>query len=288
MSVFLRSGCQDKDGRTLGRSAGTIGILGPTRPPRPLQLQTTRTLARRTLTTVPLMVPRSPPSDDITLNSNVFTVCSASISPDPPDDEPARPLSLPRLRRPVVLATTATSTPATVLRKRAATADVQNRSSPPATPAAAAAAVGAPGPFSRKDRIPRPPNAFMLFANEYRKKLSCENPRESNKDISVRLGTMWKSMTKEKKDTYFELARLVDAEHKKKYPDYVYNPKEARLRKAMRDQVRSRSQQGGARTPGASGPASGPGGPPGPGRPAVPSPHPPHMPTWPRGRPPQE
>ena len=38
----------------------------------------------------------------------------------------------------------------------------------------------------RKDRIPRPPNAFMLFANEYRKKLSCENPRESNKDISVR------------------------------------------------------------------------------------------------------
>ncbi|KAG7210911.1 hypothetical protein KM043_016288 [Ampulex compressa] len=38
-----------------------------------------------------------------------------------------------------------------------------------------------------KRKIPRPVNAFMLFANEWRKKLATENPRESNKDISVRL-----------------------------------------------------------------------------------------------------
>ncbi|KAG6794721.1 hypothetical protein HZU73_10286 [Apis mellifera caucasica] len=38
-----------------------------------------------------------------------------------------------------------------------------------------------------KRKIPRPANAFMLFANEWRKKLAAENPRESNKDISVRL-----------------------------------------------------------------------------------------------------
>lgn len=37
-----------------------------------------------------------------------------------------------------------------------------------------------------KRKIPRPANAFMLFANEWRKKLAAENPRESNKDISVR------------------------------------------------------------------------------------------------------
>lgn len=36
-------------------------------------------------------------------------------------------------------------------------------------------------------KIPRPANAFMLFANEWRKKLAVENPGESNKDISVRL-----------------------------------------------------------------------------------------------------
>ncbi|KAE8738074.1 hypothetical protein FOCC_FOCC016449, partial [Frankliniella occidentalis] len=147
------------------------------------------------------MGPCATGGDGITLNSNVFTVCSASISPDPPEE----PAALPR--RPVVL-----STSSTLLRKR------------PVEPqraleeGAAAAAQSGSGAASRKDRIPRPPNAFMLFANEFRKKLSCENPRESNKDISVRLGTMWKMMTKEKKDTYFELARLVDAEHKKKYP----------------------------------------------------------------------
>ncbi|XP_076752670.1 uncharacterized protein LOC143424487 [Xylocopa sonorina] len=38
-----------------------------------------------------------------------------------------------------------------------------------------------------KRKIPRPANAFMLFANEWRKKLAAQNPRESNKDISVRL-----------------------------------------------------------------------------------------------------
>lgn len=35
---------------------------------------------------------------------------------------------------------------------------------------------------------------------------------------------MWKHMAKEKKDQYFELARLVDAEHKKKYPGKSTHP----------------------------------------------------------------
>ncbi|KAL6261446.1 hypothetical protein P5V15_006538 [Pogonomyrmex californicus] len=69
-----------------------------------------------------------------------------------------------------------------------------------------------------KRRIPRPANAFMLFANEWRKKFAAENPRESNKDISVRLGIFWKSMSKDVKEKYFALAREVDREHKRKYP----------------------------------------------------------------------
>ncbi|XP_017763172.1 PREDICTED: transcription factor Sox-10-like [Eufriesea mexicana] len=70
-----------------------------------------------------------------------------------------------------------------------------------------------------KRKIPRPANAFMLFANEWRKKLAAENPRESNKDISVRLGILWKNMAKDMKEKYFALAREVDAEHKRKYPE---------------------------------------------------------------------
>ncbi|KAJ8669018.1 hypothetical protein QAD02_000277 [Eretmocerus hayati] len=72
-------------------------------------------------------------------------------------------------------------------------------------------------------KIPRPANAFMLFANEWRKKLAVENPHESNKDISVRLGVMWKTMSKDVKEKYFELARQVDAEHKRKYPGKLYD-----------------------------------------------------------------
>ncbi|XP_066907944.1 transcription factor Sox-1b isoform X2 [Halyomorpha halys] len=87
-------------------------------------------------------------------------------------------------------------------------------------------------------KIPRPPNAFMIYANTWRKKLAHDHPSESNKQISVRLGKLWKDMAADEKELYFTLARRVDAEHKKKYPDYVYNPKEARLRKALRDRGR--------------------------------------------------
>ena len=41
--------------------------------------------------------------------------------------------------------------------------------------------------------------------------------------VGCRLGTMWKHMAKEQKDKYFEIARMVDAEHKKKYPG-AYTP----------------------------------------------------------------
>ncbi|XP_039293657.1 sex-determining region Y protein isoform X3 [Nilaparvata lugens] len=105
---------------------------------------------------------------------------------------------------------------------------------------------------SKDQKIPRPPNAFMLFANDFRRKLAGEFPKESNKDISIRLGCMWKSMEKDIKDKYFQLAKEVDAAHKKKYPDYVYNPKEARLRKAIREKSRAGGQrvQGGAASSG--------------------------------------
>ncbi|XP_014480539.1 PREDICTED: FACT complex subunit SSRP1-like [Dinoponera quadriceps] len=76
---------------------------------------------------------------------------------------------------------------------------------------------------NRSPRPPRPANAFMLFANDWRKKIAAENPRESNKDISVRLGICWKNMPKDAKEKYFALAREVDAEHKRKYPGTSYS-----------------------------------------------------------------
>ncbi|XP_021924755.1 transcription factor Sox-11-like isoform X2 [Zootermopsis nevadensis] len=85
-------------------------------------------------------------------------------------------------------------------------------------------------------KVPRPLNAFMFFSNEWRKKLAIKHPEESNKQISVRLGAMWNTMEGVQKDKYFACAHQAGGEHKKKYPDYVYNPKEIRLQKRLREQ----------------------------------------------------
>ncbi|XP_044735649.1 zinc finger and BTB domain-containing protein 14-like isoform X1 [Chrysoperla carnea] len=91
-------------------------------------------------------------------------------------------------------------------------------------------------------KIPRPPNAFMIFANEWRRRLATENPRESNKDISVRLGVLWKNLSSDMKESYYKQARDADLEHKRKYPGYYYSPKEARLRKNQRDLLMNKSR----------------------------------------------
>ncbi|XP_065347491.1 sex determination protein fruitless-like [Cloeon dipterum] len=86
------------------------------------------------------------------------------------------------------------------------------------------------------EKIRRPPNAFMIFANEWRRKLAAENPSDSNKAISIRLGVLWKSMDSNEKQAYYNAAKAADMEHKKKYPGYYYSPKEARealLRKKL-------------------------------------------------------
>lgn len=67
-------------------------------------------------------------------------------------------------------------------------------------------------------KIPRPPNAFMLYANENRKSVAQLHPTESNKDISKRLGSSWKALQTPEKLKYYERAKAVDLEHKKKYP----------------------------------------------------------------------
>jgi hypothetical protein len=107
----------------------------------------------------------------------------------------------------------------------------QTRSTQPNSGMSAAA-------FKNEVRIRRPPNAFIIFANEWRKNIAAQNPGEKSKEISTRLGNMWKSLTGEEKELYMDLARKLDAEHKKKYPDYVYCPKDARIKKALRAEAR--------------------------------------------------
>jgi hypothetical protein len=57
---------------------------------------------------------------------------------------------------------------------------------------------------------------------------------ESNKEISVRLGLMWKNLSADTKESYYTASRQADEEHKRKYPGYYYSPKEARINKMQK------------------------------------------------------
>ncbi|XP_033611667.1 uncharacterized protein LOC111875288 isoform X7 [Cryptotermes secundus] len=87
-------------------------------------------------------------------------------------------------------------------------------------------------------KIPRPPNGYIIFGREWRKKLATLYPTEGNTQISVRLGNMWHSLTEEEKQKYLDLGRHTALEHRLRYPDYTYNPNEARIRKALRKAAR--------------------------------------------------
>ncbi|KAK9869962.1 hypothetical protein WA026_006060 [Henosepilachna vigintioctopunctata] len=63
----------------------------------------------------------------------------------------------------------------------------------------------------------KPVSAFMIFANEWRKRLAVEHPNESNKEISVRLSNMWKNLSDETRDIFYETASRVYADQKQKF-----------------------------------------------------------------------
>lgn len=43
-------------------------------------------------------------------------------------------------------------------------------------------------------------------------------PAESNKEISKKLGLSWRTLSVQEKNKYYQRAKIIDSEHKKKYP----------------------------------------------------------------------
>lgn len=73
--------------------------------------------------------------------------------------------------------------------------------------------------------------------------MHCPLSAESNKEISVRLGMKWKTLSSDDKEVYFTASRRADEEHKRKYPNYYYSPKEARIQKSLRQKNKKPSPQ---------------------------------------------
>ncbi|KAI3637215.1 hypothetical protein MIR68_004921 [Amoeboaphelidium protococcarum] len=88
-----------------------------------------------------------------------------------------------------------------------------------------------------ENKIPRPPNAFMLYRKDHHhliKKEMQENCQDHSgkqftvPEISKVLGARWKAESEEVKMKYHEMARLADEEHRKLFPGYKYSPKKRR------------------------------------------------------------
>ncbi|KAI3381796.1 hypothetical protein SNEBB_000844 [Seison nebaliae] len=88
---------------------------------------------------------------------------------------------------------------------------------------------------TKTGKIPRPMNAFMVFAHQHRSILRYQNPKDCNNDVSKRLGALWKNLPLNIKQKYYHLQQMLHDEHKKMYPDYTYNPRDAAARKKAKN-----------------------------------------------------
>ncbi|KAK3360796.1 mating-type protein Mat a-1, partial [Lasiosphaeria ovina] len=74
-------------------------------------------------------------------------------------------------------------------------------------------------------KIPRPPNAFILYRKDRHKELKNANPALKNNEISTIVGAMWRRETEEIRTEYFLKAQECKNQLLKYYPQYKYTPR---------------------------------------------------------------
>ncbi|CAF0915035.1 unnamed protein product [Brachionus calyciflorus] len=73
--------------------------------------------------------------------------------------------------------------------------------------------------------IKRPMNAFMVWSQIERRRISEATPDIHNAEISKNLGAKWKLMSKQEREPFVQEANRLRQLHLKEYPDYKYRPK---------------------------------------------------------------
>ena len=73
--------------------------------------------------------------------------------------------------------------------------------------------------------VKRPMNAFMVWSQIERRRISMIAPDVHNAEISKRLGARWKQLDKEGRKPFVDEAERLRLLHLKEYPDYKYRPR---------------------------------------------------------------
>ncbi|KAI8891211.1 HMG-box [Backusella circina FSU 941] len=73
-----------------------------------------------------------------------------------------------------------------------------------------------------QEKLKRPPNAYLLFNRDMRRKLLKQSPKMTVAEISKVVGDWWKALPDDQRQYYVKEASLLKEEHLKKYPDFIY------------------------------------------------------------------
>ena len=68
-------------------------------------------------------------------------------------------------------------------------------------------------------------NAFMVWSQLERRKITEVTPDKHNAEISKELGRRWKLLTEDLRQPYIDEAERLRILHQKEYPDYKYKPR---------------------------------------------------------------
>lgn len=76
-----------------------------------------------------------------------------------------------------------------------------------------------------QNKVPRPPNAFIIYRKDWHPKIVSENPGVHNNAISVIIGNKWRAESQAVKDEYKMKADMAKEQHASLHPNYQYQPR---------------------------------------------------------------